>query len=114
MANKRRDAGKERFWRDVLKRQAASGLSVRAFCEREKLTESAFYAWRRTLAERNTEPKAAQRRSTFLPMTVVNSSAQRRVDRDRVGRRTRAAIAATIAADRLAEVVLALEGRPPR
>ena len=44
MANKRRDAGKERFWREVLKRQAASGLSVRAFCRRESLTESAFYA----------------------------------------------------------------------
>ncbi len=65
MANKRRDAGKERFWRDVLKRHAASGLSVRAFCEREKLTESAFYAWRRTLAERNTEPKLARRRRRF-------------------------------------------------
>jgi len=53
MANHERDAAKERFWRDVLKRQAKSGLSVRAFCQRERLTESAFYAWRRTVAERN-------------------------------------------------------------
>jgi hypothetical protein len=51
MANTMRDAAKERFWRDVLKRFAASGLSVRAFCRNEKLAESAFYAWRRKVGE---------------------------------------------------------------
>ncbi|HZZ70664.1 MAG TPA: hypothetical protein VFE24_00305 [Pirellulales bacterium] len=51
MANKLRDAAKERFWRDVLKRFAASGLSVRTFCRDEKLAESAFYAWRRKVVE---------------------------------------------------------------
>ncbi len=55
MAHKQRDAGKEQFWRDAFKRQAAGDLSVRAFCRRELLTESAFYAWRRTVAERNAE-----------------------------------------------------------
>jgi transposase len=53
MANTMRDAAKERFWRDVLKRAAASDLSVRAFCQSERLAESAFYAWRRTIAERD-------------------------------------------------------------
>jgi hypothetical protein len=28
-------------------------LSVRAFCQRERLTESGFYAWRRTIGERD-------------------------------------------------------------
>jgi hypothetical protein len=46
MANAMRDAARERFWRDVLKRQPASGLSVRAFCRKEQLAESAFYGWR--------------------------------------------------------------------
>jgi hypothetical protein len=30
-----------------------SGLSVRAFCAEQGLSEASFYAWRRTLAERD-------------------------------------------------------------
>ena len=52
MANKRRDADKERFWREVFRRQTASGLSVAAFCRRDGLSQPSFYAWRRTIAER--------------------------------------------------------------
>ena len=55
MANMRRDLAKERGWRATLKRQAASGLSVRGFCRREKLAESAFYAWRRIVAAQRRE-----------------------------------------------------------
>ncbi len=53
MVRHRRDAAKEAFWRDVLGRQAASGLSVRAFCVRESLKESAFHFWRRTIIQRS-------------------------------------------------------------
>jgi transposase-like protein len=53
MANKQRDAEKETHWREVVQRQAASGMSVRAFCRQQQLVESAFYAWRRTIAERD-------------------------------------------------------------
>jgi hypothetical protein len=55
MANYERDAKREALWRGVFQRYAASGLSIRAFCQREQLTESAFFAWRRTIAERDTE-----------------------------------------------------------
>ena len=41
MANRRRDAERESFWRGVLARHAASGLSVAAFCRREKLSWNA-------------------------------------------------------------------------
>jgi hypothetical protein len=44
MANRQRDAGRERFWRRALKRHATSGLSVLAFCRREDRTEPNFYA----------------------------------------------------------------------
>jgi hypothetical protein len=37
----------------VFQQFAASGLSVRGFCRRESLSEANFYAWRRTLAERD-------------------------------------------------------------
>lgn len=68
MANMRRDASKERFWRDVLRRFAASGLSVRAFCKRERLTESAFYAWRRTIGARSGTGNAGP---AFVPAVMT-------------------------------------------
>jgi hypothetical protein len=50
-----RDAAKERFWRRVLKRQARSGLTGRAFCRREGLSEPSYYGWKRIIAERDVE-----------------------------------------------------------
>ncbi len=38
---------RELFWRGKLTEFVASGLSIRAFCRREGLAESAFYFWRR-------------------------------------------------------------------
>ena len=82
MANKTRDAAKERFWRDMFAWQSTSGLSVRAFCRREGLTESAFHAWRRTIGERDMEsPKWARRRTLvtpgFLPARITNPVSMR-------------------------------------
>ena len=51
----RRDREKERQWRKRLSDHGASGLSVRAFCRREGVTEPQFYAWRRELAKRDLE-----------------------------------------------------------
>jgi hypothetical protein len=53
MARSERDSKREQFWRDALARFGSSGLSVREFCRREKLGEPLFYAWRRTIAERD-------------------------------------------------------------
>ena len=65
MANVQRDAEKERRWRELLNRQASSDLSVREFCKREGLTESQFYAWRRTSGERDSESSPS-----FVPVVV--------------------------------------------
>jgi transposase len=77
MANNRRDAEKERFRCEALARRAKSGLSVRAFCRRERLAESAFYAWRRTIGERDGKsvlpPKSrATKRIAFVPAVVTD------------------------------------------
>ena len=48
-----RDTRKERFWRTVLRQWRRSGLSVRAYCREQGLSEPSFYAWRRTLAARD-------------------------------------------------------------
>jgi transposase-like protein len=66
-----RDAGKERQWRKLVKRQVQSGQSVRAFCRREGVSEPSFYAWRRTIAQRDAEvkPPAASHHRTSAPTT---------------------------------------------
>lgn len=93
-----RDPVKERLWRDRLQRQQGSGLSVREFCVRHCLAETAFYFWRAEIERRNSEsgpsPVGGQRsprervkqantltkktpagRSKFLPVAVTNLAA---------------------------------------
>lgn len=36
-------------WREILRKQRASGLSVAAFCRRSRIAQASFYAWRRRL-----------------------------------------------------------------
>jgi len=78
----RRDADKERFWQGCVKQWRESGLSVRAFCRREALSEPSFYAWRRELARRGSsaprsqqssraQPRRAAKRGGFVPLEVV-------------------------------------------
>ena len=50
---KQRRGEREAFWREQVRRQAASRLSVRRFCEEKGLSEPSFYAWRRTLSQRD-------------------------------------------------------------
>jgi hypothetical protein len=63
MARQRRerDSGKERFWRDAVRRWDRSKWTVRDFCAEHGLSEASFYAWRRIIAERD---KRAARRSS--------------------------------------------------
>src|SRR5262249_41783858 len=62
-----------------------SGLSVRAFCAQQQVSEPSFYAWRRCLAEREQqlrqrpEPTSASDPATgsalFVPVSVVTAPA---------------------------------------
>ena len=49
---RRKSRERESHWRAILKRQSKSGLSVRKFCESERISEPSFYAWRRKLRDR--------------------------------------------------------------
>lgn len=51
----RRDLAKELFWRQMVHKWLCSGLTIRDFCRKNDLTEGSFYAWRRTIAERDQE-----------------------------------------------------------
>ena len=57
------DSAKERCWRKVLWRQAASGVGVARFCEQEGIDAHQFYWWRRTLRERATSRAAVGKRA---------------------------------------------------
>ncbi len=53
-----RDLEKEAAWRHRLEQHARSGQSVRAWCSQHRVTETAFYWWRRELARRDAESHA--------------------------------------------------------
>lgn len=112
MARGQRDPKRERFWQDALRRQKGSGLTVRAFCAREQLPETAFHAWRRILRERD-----AERRSTPAPAPALVPVVVREDQREpaaaiaielRGGRVMR--LPASMPAEQLARIVHAIEG----
>ena len=67
-----RDPRKEQFWRDILSRWPDSGLTIRAYCRRHRLSEASFYAWRRELGQRDEQAQSAADAAavTFAPLTV--------------------------------------------
>lgn len=72
----RRNAEKERFWQEVIRRQRGSGQSVRAFCRDQALSEPSFYAWRRKLQRRRDgqrvrqSPRRTARRPAFVSVQL--------------------------------------------
>jgi transposase len=58
-------SAKEQFWRRMVRQWRSSGLSVRDFCAESEIAEPSFYAWRRTIAERDA---AAMH---FVPVRVI-------------------------------------------
>lgn len=111
---KSRDPKRERFWRRHLKRQRASGLTIRDYCAGHELPESSFHFWRREIADRDRQRGAGNTPpAAFVPVTIVEPPTL-----------TNAAIDIKLASghrlrvrggcDRrlLAEVVAVLEGRP--
>jgi hypothetical protein len=67
---KPRDPGKEQHWRHLIDQWQSSGLSVRAFCLRQRLAIPSFYAWRRTLRQRDGSACPVTPPVTFLPVHV--------------------------------------------
>jgi hypothetical protein len=110
MANGKRDSKREAFWRKVLARQRESGLSVRFFCRREKVSEPSFYAWRRVVRQRDQQ----RARPAFVPLVVSEhqgGDAAELITIDLCGGRV-LRLPALIAAARLAELVHAIEALP--
>jgi hypothetical protein len=77
MARGDRDRGQERYWRRVLRQWERSGQGVHSYCVEQDLSEPSFYAWRRTIQERDLQ-KAP--RSQHRPRQARDSVAGVRVD----------------------------------
>jgi transposase len=60
---KPRDPRKEQHWRRSIQLWKNSGLTVRAFCARHRLSQPSFYSWRRELQERDAA-------TVFVPVQV--------------------------------------------
>lgn len=114
MASKQRNVAKEAFWREILKRQAASNLSARAFCRQEGLTETTFYSWRRTISARDGDRVPAEQSPPFVPALVTSepeykASIAIELPGGRVLR-----LPASTSTEQLAELVHALDSRSTR
>ena len=64
-----RDVSKEQFWREQIGGQAGSGLSIRGYCRRHRLRESAFYFWRKELGRRGVSPATP---AAFVPVRITS------------------------------------------
>ena len=71
-----RSQQREEFWRRIVTRQPASGLSIRDWCARHEVTEASFYAWRRTLAQRGIlrSATAKKRRARVVAVEVTHGA----------------------------------------
>ncbi len=83
----RASSEKQEFWRFVVSEQAASGLSIRVFCQQEGISEPSFYQWRKKFGPMAnsvmSESDPVRSRETvarggslpdFLPVKVVPST----------------------------------------
>lgn len=122
MARRQRDLAKESRWRARLGRHATSGLSVREFCQRERVAESAFYFWRRVIAERDDAKATPAARASrplptlpaFVPAVVTGlPSGGGSLAIELAGGRV-LRLPEAISAARLAELVHAIESPEPR
>lgn len=91
-------------WREIIDRQRASGLSVGAFCRRDAIAESSFFAWRRRLGSTPPVPAFVEAKLTPAPRPGVIEVQLRGGRRVRVRPGFDAAL--------LAQVVVALEAAP--
>ena len=53
-------------WQAVLARQRESGLSIKAFCARERVSYQSFFLWKRRFRD-----EAADGKAIFAPVRVV-------------------------------------------
>jgi transposase-like protein len=119
---KYRDKRLEVYWRRIIRERTRSGLTIRGFCGKSKVPESAFYFWRRELERRQGQRRECQQEqrdqtpapAAFVPVRVTDEV------RLEVGGRIeivlangqRVHVVAPVDRRALGDVLAVLEGRP--
>jgi hypothetical protein len=77
----RRYAERWRSWREMIRRQADSGLSVAAFCREQQVAPASFFAWRKKLAkaDQQAESQAPGQDASGSPESRANALPERDV-----------------------------------
>ena len=83
-----RNGAKERSWRRLIQQWRHSGMTIRDFCVEHEVSEPSFFAWRRTIADRdrqsgqpsadgygNVDNHKTPDSPTFVPLHVVSTPA---------------------------------------
>jgi hypothetical protein len=89
-----RNGAMERSWRRLIQQWRHSGMTIRDFCVEHEVSEPSFFAWRRTIADRdrqsgqsgqsgqpsadgygNVDSHKTQDSPTFVPLHVVSTPA---------------------------------------
>ena len=100
------DANKRHYWEGKIAAWLTSGLTQRAFCEREGLKRPTFDYWRRRIKPEPTlatAPRAAKERLTLVPVAVERRADEAIVFKSPGG--WQVTLPASIDAERLAVVL---------
>jgi hypothetical protein len=73
---KTRSADRQRYWREVIDRQQASGESVVGFCAKERLSPASFHAWKRRLRGLRHTPRRKAGDEALVPVQIVSDPAR--------------------------------------
>ena len=67
-----RRADRQRFWREVIERQRASGQSIVGFCSKEGLAPASFHAWKRRLRRPQRETGRRATKQALVPVQLIS------------------------------------------
>jgi 4'-phosphopantetheinyl transferase EntD len=65
-------ADRQRYWREVIERQQASGQSIVRFCSKEGLALASFHAWKRRLRRPQRRIGRRSAKQALVPVQIVS------------------------------------------
>lgn len=69
-----RNLEREQYWRGVMERQLASGVSIAEFCRQESISPPSFYQWRKRLRSRDSEASQQSAAPKFQQLTLPGAA----------------------------------------
>jgi hypothetical protein len=69
---KTRIADRQRYWREAIERQQASGQSIVGFCAKEGLSPASFHAWKRRLRRHQHVIRRTKAKEPLVPVQIVS------------------------------------------